>query len=70
MVLTHTCPAKYIPVEAFLSWLDQSTVDQSTEDWLDEIEEHLEYQDWFCGHWHINKRIDKIHFLMELFENI
>ncbi|MGN0589260.1 MAG: metallophosphoesterase, partial [Ruminiclostridium sp.] len=33
-VLTHTCPSKYIPAEAFLSCVDQSTVDNSTEEWL------------------------------------
>lgn len=71
VVLSHTCPAKYIPVEAFLPGLDQSTVDRSTEDWLDTIEEKLDYKAWFVGHWHINKRIDKMHFLfhdVEIFE--
>lgn len=63
IVLTHTCPAKYIPVEAFLPGLDQSTVDRSTEDWLDTIEDRLSYSVWFCGHWHIDKSIDKLHFL-------
>ncbi len=70
MVLTHTCPAKYIPIEAFLPGLDQSTVDNSTEEWLDEIEDKLEYKKWYCGHWHIDKRIDKMHFLMESVEAI
>ena len=63
VVLSHTCPAKYIPHEAFLPGLDQSTVDRSTEDWLDTIEDRLSYSVWFCGHWHIDKSIDRIHFL-------
>lgn len=63
VVLTHTCPAKYTPVEAFLPGLDQSAVDRSTEEWLDAIEEFTEYKKWYCGHWHIDKVIDKIHFL-------
>jgi len=25
------------------------------------------YTRWLCGHWHINKRIDKIQFLMDDF---
>lgn len=70
MVFTHTCPAKYIPREAFLSQVDQSTVDNSTEEWLDTIEDRLSYEDWYCGHWHINKRIDRMHFLMESYEEI
>ena len=64
VVLSHTCPGRYIPIEAFMPGLDQSMVDQSTEEWLDRIEERLDYQAWYCGHWHINKRIDRMHFLM------
>ena len=63
VVLSHTCPEQYIPVEAFLSGIDQSTVDNSTEEWLGNIEEKLNYTAWLCGHWHINKRIDKLQFL-------
>lgn len=63
VVLNHTCPERYIPVEAFLSGIDQSTVDNSTEEWLGQVEAQLEYGAWLCGHWHINKRIDKLQFL-------
>lgn len=70
IVLSHTCPAKYIPVEAFIVGLSQDEVDRSTEDWLDCIEDKLSYKTWYCGHWHINKRIDKIHFLMECKETL
>ena len=63
LVLSHTCPAKYIPHEAMMPFVDQSTVDRSTEDWLDGIEDRLQYDAWYCGHWHINKRIDRMHFL-------
>ena len=62
-VLSHTCPERYIPVEAFLSGIDQSTVDNSTEEWLGQVQAQLEYGAWLCGHWHINKRIDKLQFL-------
>lgn len=63
VVLSHTCPERYIPVEAFLSGIDQGTVDNSTEEWLGHVEAQLEYGAWLCGHWHINKRIDKLQFL-------
>ena len=63
VVLSHTCPFRYEPREAFLPFIDQSTVDDSTEKWLDTIEEKLAYQYWFCGHWHIEKHIDKMRFL-------
>lgn len=63
VILSHTCPYKYEPREAFLPAVDQSQVDKSTELWLDKIEEETEYDAWLCGHWHINKRIDKLNFL-------
>lgn len=63
VILSHTCPMKYEPIECFLPGIDQSTVDKSTEEWLDKIEEGIDYKAWYCGHWHINKRIDKMHFL-------
>lgn len=69
-VLTHTCPFRYIPQEAFLGGIDQSTVDNNTELWLDTIVEKLDYQSWYCGHWHIEKRIDKMHFLFQSVEFI
>jgi len=67
VILSHTCPFKYEPVEAFLPMVDQSTVDTSTEKWLDTIEESCEYKQWLCGHWHINKRMDKMQFLFHDF---
>ena len=70
VVLSHTCPERYIPVEAFLSGIDQSTVDNSTEEWLGRIEETLDYKAWYCGHWHINKQIDGIHFLFDSYETL
>ena len=63
VVFSHTCSAKYIPTECFLSVIDQSRVDNSTEEWLDTIEDKIEYEAWYLGHWHTDKRIDKMHFL-------
>lgn len=63
IVLSHTCPYKYEPRDAFLPMIDQSTVDDSTERWLDVIEEKVDYKAWLCGHWHIEKQIDKLRFL-------
>lgn len=67
-VLSHTCPYKYIPTENFLPFINQDTVDNSTELWLDEIENKLEYTKWLCGHWHIDKKIDRMRFMMNDFE--
>lgn len=65
IVLSHTCPRKYEPVETFLGFIDQSTVDKSTEDWLDEIEASTDYRKWYCGHYHTRKRIDRMQFMFE-----
>ncbi|WP_411677817.1 metallophosphoesterase family protein [Caproicibacter sp.] len=65
VVLSHTCPFRYIPREVFLPGIDQSTVDNSTEEWLDTIEGKLNYKKWYCGHYHTEKCIDKMQFLFE-----
>ena len=68
IILSHTCLKKYIPTEMFLPMVDQSTVDSSTEEWLDRIEDTMSYKAWYCGHWHTDKCIDKMHFLYKTFE--
>lgn len=65
VVLSHTTPLRYEPVEAFLSGVDQSKVDKSTEKWLGVLEERLDYQHWYCGHYHIEKDIDRLSILFE-----
>ena len=70
IVLSHTCPRKYEPTEVFLSSLDQSSVDKSTEDWLDGIEDRLDYKKWYCGHYHTRKQVDKIQFMFEDFDTM
>lgn len=70
VVFSHTCPFKYIPTECFMSGIDQSTVDNSTEQWLDTIEEAIEYEAWYLGHWHTDKHIDKMHFLFHSVETL
>jgi len=69
-MLTHTCPIKFTPTEAMFPGLDQKKIDKSTERWLDTIEDRLDYDHWFCGHWHINKDLGRFHFLMEDYETI
>ena len=64
VILSHTCLFKYMPYEVFISGIDQSKVDNSTEHFLDEIESNLDYQKWYCGHYHTDKKIDKIRFMM------
>ena len=65
LVFSHTCPLKYEPRETFIQGIDQDGVDKSTEIWLDSIEKRLAYERWYCAHYHIAKKIDRVQFLFE-----
>lgn len=69
-VFSHTTPLKYEPREVFLATIDQSTVDKSTEEWLDTIEDRLDYEAWYCGHYHTEKHIDRIRLMFEDYEEL
>lgn len=52
-IFTHTVPKQYEPTWAYLPDLDQSSVDKTTEKWLEKIEKSLEYEQWYAGHYHV-----------------
>lgn len=60
LVLSHTCPIIYEPTDLFLSMVDQSTVDKTTERWLGGIEYNLNYKLWCWGHYHSNRIYPRI----------
>jgi len=62
-ILSHTCPLKYIPTEAFIGGIDQNKVDNSMEKFLDLVEENISYNKWYCGHYHIGKSVDNLEFI-------
>lgn len=64
-VLTHTVPLHCIPTEAFLESVDQRKVDRSTEEWLQSLEDRLEYEKWYAGHYHIQKEVRKLEIMYE-----
>lgn len=63
IVLSHTCPLKYEPTEVFMKGIDQSDVDKSMEKFLDKVEKSIDYDKWYCGHYHTEKQIDKLEFM-------
>ena len=65
VVLSHTCPYRCIPRHTFLPGITQSTVDNSTEEWLDYVESRLTYNHWFCGHFHTDETVDRIRFMYD-----
>ena len=67
VVLSHTTPLKYELVEVFMAGVDQSKVDKSTEEWLDGIEDRLDYGKWYCRHYHTEKKVDRVEIMFENF---
>ena len=61
IMLTHTCPLRFEPKELFLNGIDQSTVDQSTEEFFDDLYEQFPADRkpmWYFGHFHGDKYTD------------
>lgn len=54
-IFTHTCPACWLPTDLFLPGIDQSTVDNSMEIWLDTIKESITFDRWLFGHFHADR---------------
>lgn len=69
-VLTHTCPLRFVPTEVFLPSIDQSTVDKSTEEWLDTICTRLTYNKWLCGHYHTDKTLKNGYEIRFLYKDV
>jgi 3-oxoacid CoA-transferase subunit A len=63
VVFSHTCPYSYMPDHALISGINEHSVDNSTEEWLDTIEQRLEYYRRYCGHFHTEFSEGDIKFL-------
>ena len=59
-VFSHTCPYSYEPRDMFLSSVDQSTVDNTMEKWMDDIKGKFNWNIWCFGHFHAD-RIERSH---------
>ena len=71
LVLSHTCPYSWQPTDLFLNGLDQSTVDNSMEKWLEEVETRLNYRHWLFAHFHDDRKINsKVTMLFNTIKNI
>ena len=60
LVFSHTCPISWEPSDLFLSAVDQSTVDKTTELWLDKVKDTFNYNIWLFGHYHTD-RLERPH---------
>ncbi len=69
-VFSHTVPEPYEPTWAFLSGIDQSRVDKSTELWLKKIEKKLTYKRWYAGHYHVDSQEGPITLMFKKIEKL
>lgn len=57
LVLAHTCPWEWEPRDLFLSFVDQSKVDDSMERWLTEVMRAIDWKEFCCGHFHDDRML-------------
>lgn len=55
LVLSHTCPYSWMPIDLFLPFIDQSKVDNRTEYFLEEVKEKIQFKKWCYGHYHADR---------------
>ena len=67
-MFTHTCPYSWEPRDLFLEAVDQSTVDDSMEKWLDNVKNIATGYVWCFGHFHAD-RIERPH-IEQFYHNI
>lgn len=74
MVLSHTCPASYQPVDLFLDFIDQSAVDKTMEKWMEACAQKYRWHYWLFGHYHRDRKIADgvymIHHMMHPLEEV
>ena len=54
-VFSHTCPLSFQPTDLFLSAVNQSEVDTSMEQWMDQLKDKMDWFVWLYGHYHSDR---------------
>ena len=65
IVLSHTVPVEFEPTWAFIPGVDQSTIDKSTEKWLQQIYDRLDFSYWYAGHYHVECQEENVRIMYE-----
>ena len=55
LVLSHTLPYNYLPTDMFLKSVNQSSVDNTMEEWLQKISQIMDWKIWLGGHFHTDR---------------
>lgn len=64
VILSHTCPYSTIPWDRCLGSIYGGPPDHTMEHWMDEVDAAALEPEWFCGHWHLDRRVPpRIRFL-------
>lgn len=73
-VFSHTCPYSWQPKDLFLETIDQSTVDNTMEKWMDEIKDTFNWSVWCFGHFHADRieqpYVEQYYHCIEDFQNV
>lgn len=56
-IFSHTCPLSFQPIYLFSPYIDQSTVDNSMEIWLEKLKDQVQWKSWCFGHYHEDRII-------------
>lgn len=54
-VFTHTCPYSFQPTDLFLGFIDQKTVDNTMEKWMESLKDKISWGVWCFGHFHADR---------------
>lgn len=73
-ILAHTCPYSWEPTYLFLNGIDQSTVDNTMERWLERIVQNCHWKHYWFGHFH-GDNMDvcgdgKVHMLFQVIKEL
>lgn len=55
LILSHTCPQSFQPTDMFLNFIDQSTVDNTMEVWMEAVRKEVRWNYWLFGHYHADR---------------
>lgn len=68
-VFTHTCPISMEPTDLFLDFIDQSKVDKTMENFLEEVRKSITFGIWCFGHYHADRveseRVEQFYYSIE-----
>lgn len=69
-VLSHTCPYSWQPTDLFLRGLDQDSIDNTMELWMDKFKDTITFDNWYFGHYHTDRTINENPLVRIYYQNI